>query len=584
MAQNTTLLQALTQPTRYRHRVQPQFESFKLDDPDYMKYNLDAYFPHHPDNDAAATHRTELRPTGPDNRGSTAPAAVQSRMAPQPLGLENAAPPSPPRKYSGPRCTESCKMDCDWQPQCKELMTQTAPVLRGAGCSDEAEEWATSLSGHHGAHERYDNDDSAGGAYDHEAYDDGKCPPERPSPQHLKGQPHERVSCAPQETRNSSRRSSTFNTEPEREKRRREEAPLAGKPCRSSASNSQVLSADGGSRRRSALSGGGNSATDDFHEEYGPNAGEGGVESSRLQRFQVPLPVMAQDYGRPHAVSANRGTSGISGNSQEGEVDEGEGFEDGDALYEDGREEWGDVLNEWEDGDDGGAAAVRAHDLYANDGERCMDTRGSAYHSRDGADAENKSSYLKPPPPTSKGHGPQPSPRALFPPEAPVSPSQHLYQRPTRRIQRQAGDVEALQPSRKTSQQPWPVEREVDRPSMRDKKTRSNKHNPRAFRNRTTHTWVSTNTTTTVVLPPATVQLVPMSPFAMAEARHLVDHRWAAAVLPPASPYSVSSQSMPGYQLRHSQMEVLEDNGRSSFSGRKPIGNSLPCLPSSNTV
>lgn len=583
MAQeNITLLQALVQPTRYRRRVQPQFEAFSLDDPDYVKYNLKAYWPRHLDSGAVAADRAAPRQPGSDNRGSTALAAVESCMSQEPLRLANGAPPSPSAAYGGPQRTESCNMDRDQQPHCKELRTRSPPLLPGAGRRGEGEGSPTTLSSFHGASERYsgdDNVDSAGGSYDHTAYNDGHRHPERPAPQHPRGEPHEGSSSSRQETENSSRRPSTYDTQPERERRHREEERPGGQLRHSSTSNAHALNVDGGARWRSGLGGCDGSATADCHDQYGPRAGEYGVDRSRPQRLQVTLPVGTQHYGWPHAVGANGGASGTVCDGQVGEVDESEG------SYGDGGAEWGAALDEWDDDGEGGAAPVRAHNLYANDGEEWMDTRDGAYHNRDGDDADSEPLYLQPPPPASKERQPQWSLRASLPAETPAPPSQHRHQRPTRDIQRQAADVRALRPSRKGSQQSRPVEREVGQSSKRDKKIRSSKHNPRAFLNRTAHTWVSTSTTTTVILPPATVQLVPMPAFAMAEVRQPVDGHWgAAAVLPPPSPYSLSSQSMPGYQQRRSRMEVLDDSGNFISNGRKDIGNSLPCLPSRNTV
>ncbi|CAJ1987700.1 hypothetical protein conserved [Leishmania donovani] len=601
MAQDKiTLLQALVQPTRYRRRVQPQFEAFNLEDPDYMKYSLKAYWPHHLGSGAVTADRAAPRQPGSENRGSTSLAAAQSRMSPQPLWLANGAPPSLSAAYGGPHRMGSCNMDRGQQPHCKELTTRPPPVLPGAGRRssssgyrlspgrrDEEEGWPTTLSGYQGASELYSEHDdySAGGASDHAAYNDGHRHSERPAPQHPKQQPHECSSSSQQEEENRSRRPSAYDTQPEREKRHRDEERPAGQPRRSSTSNAHALSIDDGAHRRSGLGGCGDSATADCHDQYGPRTGECGVDSSRPPRFEAALPVGAQHYGWPHTVGANGGARDTVGNGQVGEADEGEGFEDGDGSYGDGGAEWGAALDEWDDDEEGGAAPVRGHNLYANDGEEWMDTRDGAYHDRDD-DADSEPSHLRPPPPASKKQRPQPSLRASLPAEAPAPPSQHRHQRPTSHIQQQAAGVAALQPSSKGSQQPRPVEGEVDQSSKRDKKkTRSNKHNPRAFLNRTAHTWVSTNTTTTVILPPATVPLVPMSAFAMAEVRQPVDGRWAAsAVLPPPSPHSMSSQSMPGYQQRRSQMEVLDDSGNSISNGRKHVGNSLPCLPSRNTV
>ncbi|CAG9572147.1 conserved hypothetical protein [Leishmania major strain Friedlin] len=602
MAQeNITLLQALVQPTRYRRRVQPQFEAFHLEDPDYMKYNLKAYWPHHLDSGAVTADRAAPRQPGSDDRGSTALVAVQSRMSPQPLRLANGVLPSPSAAYGDPHRMGSCNMDRDQQLHCKELTTRPPPVLPGAGRrgsssdyqlppgrSDDEEGWPTMLSGFHSASERHSEGDNynAGCASEHSTYNDRHRHPERPAPQYPKGQQQEYSLSSQQQAENSSRCPSAYDTQPEREKRHREEERPAGQPRRSSTSNAHALSIDGGAHRRSGLGGGGDSATADCHDQYGPSAGECGVDSSRPQRFEAALPVGAPHYGWPHVVSANGGVSGTAGNGRVGEADEGEAFEDGDGSYGDGGAEWGAALDEWDDDEEGGAAPVTAHNLYANDGEEWMDTRDGAYHDRDDDNADSEPSYLQPPPPASKEQRPQPSLRASLPAEAPAPPSQHRHQRPTRHIQRQSADVTSLQSSRKGSQQPRPVEGEVDWSSTRGKKkTRSNKHNPRAFLNRTTHTWVSTNTTTTVILPPATVQLVPMSALAMSEVRQPVDGRWAAtAVLPPPSPYSLSSQSMLGYQQRCSQMEVLDDSGNSISNGRKHVGNSLPCLPSRNTV
>ncbi|KPA77935.1 hypothetical protein ABB37_06711 [Leptomonas pyrrhocoris] len=53
--------------------------------------------------------------------------------------------------------------------------------------------------------------------------------------------------------------------------------------------------------------------------------------------------------------------------------------------------------------------------------------------------------------------------------------------------------------------------RRGEKTAPQNKRKRTARHNPKAFKNTTTYSWISTNTTTTVILPAATVQLVPLA-------------------------------------------------------------------------
>ncbi|CAM37750.1 conserved hypothetical protein [Leishmania braziliensis MHOM/BR/75/M2904] len=559
--ENIRLLQGLVQLTRCRRRVQPQFETFSLDEPDYIEYNLKGYGPQDlGDGDAVAYDRSARRQIGSDSRGdATVPAAQSLRSA-------GVAPPSPSAADGGPYHMGPYNVGRDRQPRCQARTAQSPPALPGAVCrgtfsrdhpspgrgAEEEEEWDTSLSGLHGVEGEYsDSGDGAGAAYDREAHDDACYHSKRPSPQHPKGQPHEYSSSWQPSAENSSRRPFTSDTRAEREKRQ---------PGHYPASNSHRLSSDGGARWHSGHDGCGDAATAERQGVYDPRAGEYNVESSHPQFFQGVLPVTAQRYERLPVAGANGGPSGTIGNDHNGEVHEGEGFDDGD-----GAAGWEDALDEW-DGDE------------AAGGEEWRGRGDGAYRSHDDG-TEGEPSYHRLSPSSSKAQQTYPPQRAALPVEASAPLLPHPCQRFTRGVQWEAANVSTLQP-------PMLVEGDARRLSRWENKKRRSKHNPRAFQNRTTYTWVSTNTVTSVMLPPVTVQLVPMPTCAMTEEGHSVDGRWAgpAAAFSPPSPHTLSSTSVSGYQQRRSQMEVLDDSAESSSKTRNLVGNSLPYLPRRNKV
>ncbi|KPI84964.1 hypothetical protein ABL78_5979 [Leptomonas seymouri] len=90
-------------------------------------------------------------------------------------------------------------------------------------------------------------------------------------------------------------------------------------------------------------------------------------------------------------------------------------------------------------------------------------------------------------------------------------------------------------------------------------KQRSTQRNPKAFQNRTTHSWITTNTTTTLVLPATTVQLVPLSRFSPVVEEMPTGERWASQPFLLSAP-RVETPGGAGYQHRPSQMTVLDDS------------------------
>lgn len=118
--------------------------------------------------------------------------------------------------------------------------------------------------------------------------------------------------------------------------------------------------------------------------------------------------------------------------------------------------------------------------------------------------------------------------------------------------------------------------------AARPRDGKKKKHHKTPFVNRTTHSWISTNTTTTVILPSATVQVVPMPNYPatamMMDGAYAapVDGRWANSVSPYLLPGS-GGASVPAYHPRPSQMVVLED-GEEAMLSRMYASGSLPPL------
>ncbi|KAG5508974.1 hypothetical protein GH5_06196 [Leishmania sp. Ghana 2012 LV757] len=570
--ENMTLLQALAQPTRHRRRVQPRFEAFSLDGPDCTKYSLESHWPQYQGGDATAFNRDGPRQTGSRNRGEPASEAAQLRTSRKSLRLANGVPLPPSAAGSGSYCTESRSTDPSRQSRSQERAAQSPPARLEAarrGSSSRhppspvrrvAEEGLLpTLSGLIVAEEGCnDSEGCVSGPFDREAYSDSRCRTERPPPQRALGQPLECSPSSLQGAENVKYRPCRHSAQLQRDKRYSEVGGAALLPHRSSASKADALSGGGGARLRSGHGGCGEAAATEHQDEYEPSVVENHVDRSRPQRFQDALPAAAQCYRRLHVVGANGGVSGTVVNS---------------AACEDGGAEWEDAFDEWDGDGDAAAATACVRSLYRENGDVPMEAGSGVHRGHDGADGEPP--HRQGPPPASKEAQPHPLQPASLPAEAPGCLPLRPRKPPTGRIPRQAAHMAASQP-------PLPVEGGAIQPSKTSKKKeRSKRHNPRAFRNRTTYTWVSTNTTTSVILPHATVQLVPLSTFPMVEDVQPVEGRWAvAAPLSPPSPYALSSRSVSSYHQRRSQMEVLDDSAESPVKARNRAGNSLPHLPS----
>ncbi|KAG5504252.1 hypothetical protein JIQ42_06084 [Leishmania sp. Namibia] len=570
--ENMALLQALAQPTRHRRRVQPRFEAFSLDDPDRTKYSLEGHWPLYQGGDATAFDRDGPRQAGSRNRGEPASKAAQLRTTRKPLGLANGVPLSPSAAGSGSYCTKSRSMGPGRPSRSQGRAAQSPPARLEAarrGSSSRhpsppvrrvAEEGLLStLSGLIVAGEGCnDSEGCVAGPFDREAYSDSRCRTERPPPQHAPGQPLEYSPSSLQGAENVKYRPCRHSAQIRRDKRYSVVGGAALLPHRSSASKADALSGDGGARLRSKHGGCGEAAAAEHQDEYEPSVVENHVDRSRPQRFQDALPAAAQCYRRLHVAGANGGVGGTVVNS---------------AACEDGGAEWEDAFDEWDDDGDAAAAPACVRSLYRENGDVRMEAQSGVYRGLDEADGEPP--HRQRPPPASKEAQPHPLQPASLPAEAPSCLPLRPRKPPTERIPRQAAHMAASQP-------PRPVEGGASQPSKTSrKKERSKRHNSRAFGNRTTYTWVSTNTTTSVILPHATVQLVPLSTFPIAEDVQPVEGCWAvAAPLSPPSPYALSSRSVSSYHQRRSQMEVLDDSAESPVKARNRAGNSLPHLPS----
>ncbi|KAG5482385.1 hypothetical protein LSCM4_05643 [Leishmania orientalis] len=570
--ENMTLLQALAQPTRHRRRVQPRFEAFSLDGPDRTKYSLESHWPQYQGGDATAFDRDGPRQAGSRNRGEPASETAQLRTPRKSLRLANGVPLSPSAAGSDSYCTESRRVGPSRPSRTQERAAQSPPARLEAarrGSSSRhpppparrvAEEGLLStLSGLIVAEEGCN--DSVGyvaGSFDREAHSDSRCRTELPPPQRALGQPLEYSPSSLQGAENVKYRPCRNSAQIRRDRRYSEVGGAALLPRRSSASKADALSGDGGARLRSGHGGCGEAAVVEHQDEYEPSAVENHVDRSRSQRFQDALPAAAQCYRRLHVVGADGGVSGTVVNS---------------AACEDGGAEWEDAFDEWDGDGDAAAAPACVRRLYRENDDVRMEAESGVHRVLDGADGEPP--HRQRPPPASKEALPHPLQPASLPAEAPSCLPRRPRKPSTERIPPQAAHMAA-------SQSPRPVEEGARQPSKRSgQKERSKRHNPRAFRNRTTYTWVSTNTTTSVILPHATVQLVPLSTFPNAEDVQPVEGCWAvAAPLSPPSPYALSSRSVSSYHQRRSQMEVLDDSAESPAKARNRAGNSLPHLPS----
>ncbi|KAG5482558.1 hypothetical protein CUR178_05700 [Leishmania enriettii] len=570
--ENMTLLQALAQPTRHRRRVQPRFEAFSLDGPDRTNYSLESHWPQYQGGDATAFDLDGPRQAGSRNRGEPASEAAQLRTARKSHRLASGPPLSPSAAGSGSYCTESRSVGPGRPSRTQERAAQSPPTRLEAarrGSSSRhpppsarrvAEEGLLpTLSGLIVAEEGCN--DSVGcvdGSFDREARSDSRCRTERPPPQHALGQSLEYSPSSLQGAENVKYRPCRHSAQIRSDKRYSEVGRAALLPHYSSASKADALSGDGGGRSRSGYGCCGEAAAADHQDEYEPSAVENRINRSHPQRFQDALPAAAQCYRRLHVVGANGGVSGTVVNS---------------AACEDGGAEWEDAFDEWDGDGDAAAAPACVRSLYRENDDVRMEAESGVHRGLDSVDSEPP--HRQRPLPASKEAQPHPLQPASLPAGAPSCQPLRPRKPPTGRIQRQAAQMAASQP-------PRPVEGGASQPQKTSRrKEPSKRHNPRAFRNRTTYTWVSTNTTTSVILPHATVQLVPLSTFPIAEDVQPVEGCWTvAAPLSPPSPYALSSRSVSSYHQRRSQMEVLDDSAESPVKARNRAGNSLPHLPS----
>ncbi|KAG5482035.1 hypothetical protein LSCM1_05750 [Leishmania martiniquensis] len=580
-----TLLQALVQPTRQRCRVQPRFEAFSLDGPDCSQYSLESCGLQHSGSGVTASDRGQRRQTGPRNRAETASTAAEVCTTRHPLRQASGVPLSPTAADGGPSRVESHSMDGDQQPQCMERMAQPPPARPGAvrggsssgdppppGCGLEEEALPT-IAGLNvaevGCNDSYE---SATGACDGDDCSDGRFHPKRPPPQHVLGRPHESSPLPLQEVESSWSFTRRYSAPLDREGRDSRVGAAVAQP-----QHSGTLKSDERRGNGSVRLGCGDAAVTDYQDEYEPSLAECEVDSSRPPYFQDALPAAAQCYRRLHVAGTNGGRSDRMGSGPEWKVGKGSGFDGSGDAYEDGGGEWEDALAGRDGATNADAAPDGVRSFYRENGEGHMGTESVALSRHDGAGGEPSHRLL--PPPALRGVRSNPPPPASSPAEAPASVPLHPRKHLTGHMLRRSSD-------RAASLQLRPVEGDANQLSSRSrKKERSTRHNPRAFRNRTTYTWVSTNTTTSVILPSATVQLMPMSAFPIAEEVQPVKGHWAvSAPLSPPPPYALSSRSAPAHHQRRSQMEVLDDSAEAAANARNRVGNSFPYLPSRHRV
>lgn len=159
-------------------------------------------------------------------------------------------------------------------------------------------------------------------------------------------------------------------------------------------------------------------------------------------------------------------------------------------------------------------------------------------------------------------------------PRRPLAPPPQSASRPNRR----AAPLAREQTNSKNPQA-YATRQEVTT-TYRKTKQHKSRHNPKAFRNKTTHSWISTNTTTTVILPAATVQLVPLSGFAPVVEEVPMEGQWASQ--PPYrlnAPQMGNTHTAAGYPHQPSQMIVLDDSEDVAAAANNTRGRAATSLP-----
>ncbi|KAK7198886.1 hypothetical protein NESM_000855100 [Novymonas esmeraldas] len=463
----TTLLQALAQPTRYRRRVQPNFELLSLDAPDYLEYNLSGYWP------------TAASDTGPRR------AAPHSNGGGRPATQEGTAPPPPSLSRAGAAAYGADERD------------GRAPIHGGANAVDQR------------THR-----------------------PARPPPPHPTDRPFERVAPPPSQTETTAAAAADLRRQP----------PLQSYPATSQQT-----------RHGGVVDGAGAARTGD--------------EQSR--------PPLRGSQAAPHSRPAAE-----AGTRPPRDTDAGD---ESDGEY--GGATWHDDLDDSNGSHNGDEGYLVGNAPYDNSSS--SRSRGSGDSS--GGDRGRGGAPLPPPPPPPPAWSTNPSQQQPPPHDRASSPAVSAPStyappprpRPTRHVQRpvpvEAGPPPRQHPQRSADARPGRLPSAAAAAPQRTK--RASRHHPHAFENRTTHTWVSTNTTTTVILPSATVQLVPLSAFAVAgDVAAARDGSWgpATALSAPASPYALRSPPAPGYQQRRSRMEVLEESADAGAPVHLPVRAAMP--------
>lgn len=498
---NMTLLQALVQPTRHRRRVQPQFETLSLDDPDYMTYSLTGYWPRsaHGGADGGGATRP-VRPSAaatPSSSGGGGYAVDEGR---QPRYQECTAPPAPPIARRGSRDGRAADADGDSGSDyaagvyADEAGAPHRPPGRRAA-EEQEDSWGSDAPGLRGAYTGYDDDGEAVPP-PRRVDAQSRQHPTRPPPPHPTGHPRDYAA-----------------------------GSGAAAPYDAGDDEGEYASARAPRYQRN---------------------GDYAVDTSRPQRFCEAVPLPEEARGGRRAPHAEGGDDWADTAGQEEDNNSGN-----DGAYENGVH--GTDPNEYFDDDD-----------YAEEGAPW----DGAYH---GEDVENSTSDNHAP---HTGRNARASDPALQQQHRPYPPGAYAAEDHPRSLKRPAavGPHRGGKPARDGA--------DGARSHSTKKKRGAHRHNPRAFQNRTTHTWVSTNTTTTVILPSATVQLMPMAAFSVTEETH---GQWAtpAGALPPArpAPYALNAPPAQGYQPHRSQMEVLDDSADNSANQRSRFNNSLPYLP-----
>jgi hypothetical protein len=620
--ENITLLQALSQPSRLRRRVAPNFETVSWDDPDHMQYSLSGYRPPRSEDTATARSGGGVRKTGAyppqrpsvkDNDGSADfnddPQRWSSRGGAGGGGGRGAAPvemhgvdTERPRKYqeyvappfsqpsSGRNNNNNSGGDrrCGYNGELEEVEDEDQRCLRR-----HPERPPPPLPAGRQQQHRSDNDDEAEGNEDYYNDDDGdmytnegsegdvaagRSEPNKPGRLNMQAF-EDQFNRAEQRPARQGGAGGSVRGTGENGTTRREDLPMREIYASRDSDDASYkkrpvdphISRWCGEQRRAE-------DDDGSDGDYGYS-----VDSSRPTRFQEFTASSSEEDNNSNSGWGRRNDArdqGRGGAYGDGER-EGRGRPEGDAY--DACKNRRQLRDNWEkprsESDDDRAGRGTTHNAYppsqrghrghpSNDDDK---EERQSYDTYDGdADAElcgdvvscdsdtmavpsnrQQQQPRRPQPPPSAPHT---AARHTAPPPLPLPPAAPMR-------------------GRAYPKGPQPVYATREERTLRH--TKNTRHNPKAFKNKTTHTWISTNTTTTVILPAATVQLVPMSGLALHVEEIPVEDRWATA-----QPYMLNAPQQAGYQHRPSQMIVLDDSEdvtANETNGR--VASSLPQLP-----